>query len=150
MFPISVNHPPNDNSSIEFFLPVTPVPQGRPRFSVIRGKRLVYEPMESKRIKQAIKFLAMQELSLKRLDLRSCRLPCKLEVLFVLQRPHSREGAFLPNVKPDIDNLCKLLLDALTGVLFPNDGVVCSLIAHKLYTSAEHPNVGIYVRYTQL
>jgi len=35
--------------------------------------------------------------------------------------------------QPDTDNYCKGALDAMTGVIYENDGVVSGLIAFKRY-----------------
>lgn len=66
-----------------------------------------------------------------------------LDVAFHLARPRShygRDGQLLdsapawPIGNPDIDNLVKVVLDALTGLLYHDDGQVISLsAARKLY-----------------
>lgn len=141
------NDPPNANNSLEFFLPVTPLPQGRPRFSVKRGKRLIYEPVESKKLKQRIKMLASYYVREKLGTLCDSMDPCSLRLIFVLNRPISRTSSPFPNTKPDIDNLCKLVLDALSGVLYRNDSAIIALQAFKQYTSNQYPQAGIHVTY---
>gem|GEM_PF-1131874 len=37
--------------------------------------------------------------------------------------------------KPDIDNLAKLYLDCMTGIIWPDDRIVASLFATKLYSA---------------
>ena len=51
-------------------------------------------------------------------------------------------------VKPDIDNLAKFLLDALTGVLFEDDAQVVELQVFKLRDSVGLCNgrVAVYVQ----
>ena len=39
----------------------------------------------------------------------------------------------LPDRAPDLDKLVRAALDALTGIVFGDDGQVCELYAHKLY-----------------
>ena len=43
----------------------------------------------------------------------------------------SRTNTIVP-VKPDTDNLCKFLLDSLTGVLFEDDAQVVEVHLYKL------------------
>jgi Holliday junction resolvase RusA-like endonuclease len=62
-----------------------------------------------------------------------------------LARPDSVKRA-LPTVKPDLDKLVRLVLDALARVVFGDDAVVCRLNARKRYAaSVAHPYVSIEV-----
>lgn len=45
--------------------------------------------------------------------------------------------------KPDIDNLAKFYLDCMTGCVFVDDSIVCSMQAKKLW--AERSSVEIYL-----
>jgi Holliday junction resolvase RusA-like endonuclease len=59
-------------------------------------------------------------------------------MVFWFDRPkgHSkaRRSKSEPKIsRPDIDNLCKLVLDALNGVAYNDDGQVCVLLAEKRY-----------------
>lgn len=38
--------------------------------------------------------------------------------------------------RPDIDNLCKFILDALNGVVWEDDKIIVSISAKKLYSKA--------------
>ena len=61
-----------------------------------------------------------------------------LEVTFFVARPKSVTRA-LPEVKPDGDKLLRATADALTGILFVDDGQVTDWIARKRYATAEEP-----------
>jgi crossover junction endodeoxyribonuclease RusA len=65
-------------------------------------------------------------------------------MLFTMRRPRSHyadlQGSIkpqyvqaLPNVKPDLDKLVRAILDALTGIVWHDDGQVCMLLAWKEY-----------------
>lgn len=47
-------------------------------------------------------------------------------------------------VRPDTDNLIKMILDALSGVFWRDDTVVCNLEARKYYS--EKPRTEIYIK----
>ena len=49
-----------------------------------------------------------------------------------------------PFVRPDIDKLCRAVLDGLTGVAFDDDQQVTHLTAHKVYAEKQ----GVYIRIT--
>ena len=80
------------------------------------------------------------------------RMPVEMRVWFYLKRPESDfvgrrrgEGRLRPEalsleetmvpIKPDVDNLSKFLLDALTGVLFDDDAQVVELRMFKIRDS---------------
>jgi Holliday junction resolvase RusA-like endonuclease len=45
------------------------------------------------------------------------------------------EGSIYPTAKPDIDNVCKLALDALNGVAWKDDASVVSIIGLKVFAA---------------
>lgn len=47
----------------------------------------------------------------------------------------------LPTVKPDVDKIARLVLDALTGVAYVDDAAVCTLTIRKRYADARGPRV---------
>lgn len=81
--------------------------------------------------------------------------PIAVEVNFVFSRPKGHFGAkggVLPSapvehlVKPDIDKLCRAVLDALTdAAIFRDDSQVVRIVASKAYTTTA-PGAVITVR----
>lgn len=51
------------------------------------------------------------------------------------------EGRLLPTKKPDIDNVMKSILDALNGLAYRDDALICAAAASKRY--AESPGVWV-------
>lgn len=49
----------------------------------------------------------------------------------------TRRGCVPYTVKPDLDNVCKLVLDALNGVAWADDAQVVSIFANKLPRQAQ-------------
>ena len=78
------------------------------------------------------------------------RIPVVVELTFFMRRPNSHfvSGDRANNIKPeyssmemphiytpDLDNMAKFVLDALTGLAFADDKVVFKLITSKIYDS---------------
>lgn len=73
--------------------------------------------------------------------------PIRLEMTFVVPKP-AKPRWREPAVKPDIDKLCRAVMDGLTGVLWVDDSRVVYLIAGKTYgTSQDHPGVVVEVSF---
>ncbi len=79
--------------------------------------------------------------------------PLSLSVVFVLPRPDAMrwKTKSMPRVphtkKPDVDNLLKSLLDALSGLAWVDDSRISSLMASKFIASAdEAPHIEVVLR----
>jgi Holliday junction resolvase RusA-like endonuclease len=53
-----------------------------------------------------------------------------------------------PQVRPDLDNYIKPILDALNSYLYKDDGQICSIKSEKVYTN-EEPFIDIIAHYRQ-
>lgn len=62
--------------------------------------------------------------------------PIHLDMTFYMETPKSisarKKGVFHTN-RPDLDNLCKFILDAMKDVLISDDKIICKLSAQKIY-----------------
>lgn len=67
--------------------------------------------------------------------------PVRVELTFIFVRPKTSKRSY-PSVKPDIDKLCRTVLDAATGHLFKDDSQVVVLNARKDYGN----KAGVLVR----
>lgn len=75
----------------------------------------------------------------------------EVECIFTVPRPASRPKKYLlPNKKPDADKLARGIGDALTKIVYPDDGIITDSIARKRYPNvlggAPEPGVHITVR----
>jgi Holliday junction resolvase RusA-like endonuclease len=71
--------------------------------------------------------------------------PVDVRLMFWLSRPQGHFGTgrnseklkasapIAPGRQPDLDKLCRAILDALTGIVFKDDGQVVGLTASKLW-----------------
>jgi Holliday junction resolvase RusA-like endonuclease len=57
-----------------------------------------------------------------------------VDLVFILPRPKSLPKKVVEHIKkPDIDNLCKAVLDAMSGIIYKDDSQVTKLTAQKIY-----------------
>ena len=72
--------------------------------------------------------------------------PVRLEVVFRLPKPASGpKWRLWARSRPDLDKLCRSVLDALTGVIFVDDSRVVELLASKPYAVDGPPHASITV-----
>ena len=75
--------------------------------------------------------------------------PVAVDATFVLARPASAQKRLWPHVKPDLDKLTRMLLDALTSAqVIRDDALVCELNVRKQYPGMipELSGAGVVVR----
>lgn len=63
--------------------------------------------------------------------------PIEVVITFYLPKAAKTKKANMPvyhSSKPDIDNLCKFLFDAMNEVIFTDDRIIARLIVEKKYT----------------
>ena len=117
-----------------------PVAKGRPKTSFVNGKVWTYTPRKTKEAQQ---FLALRfEKYIK--DQFPAHTPVKLTATFYRTKSKwlpKKEG--LPVRKPDLDNLLKLLLDSLNGVLVADDAQITSLTIKKRWSTNGHGSVAL-------
>jgi len=58
--------------------------------------------------------------------------PIMVYMTFLLTKPKTVQR-YWPSVRPDLDNYIKLLLDALNGLAWQDDGAICNISASKQY-----------------
>ena len=69
--------------------------------------------------------------------------PVALDIVFNFTKPHSAKKRESPVVKPDLDKLCRAVLDSLTGVIYADDAQVIQLTAGKYYSPRESVDVTV-------
>lgn len=121
--------------TIEINMDVRPIPKERPRHDA-RG--FFYTPAKTRQYEKEVKNLASRIYKGKALE---C--PLSVEIEFLIERGKTVKRA-LPSVKPDLDNLVKAVKDALNGVVWKDDSLICKLVASKKYGG---PGIKIKVEY---
>lgn len=122
------------------------VPQGkgRPRFTKSGN---TYTPEATKRYEAKVRFCYRGYCKNKKLDGA-----LKMQILACFEPPKSTSkklrmqmlsGEVRPTKKPDIDNIVKVIMDALNGVAYDDDKQIIQIEANKKY--AEHSAVYIEI-----
>ena len=68
----------------------------------------------------------------------------QLPVLPKKQKELIENNELFPTVKPDADNVSKIILDALNGLAYADDNQVTDLVVYKQYATADE-KVGVVV-----
>lgn len=124
-----------------FFIPINPYPKRTGKFSIRSGRPIFFKNKKTKDFENQVRdYLKVFLNGFRPIEKKN---PVKMDVVFYIERPKSvtRENH---TVKPDIDNLCKSLMDSLEGIVFELDQQVNDLTLKKLYSDEENPT-GIFV-----
>jgi Holliday junction resolvase RusA-like endonuclease len=123
--------------TLQFTIPGCPVAKGRPKISTRGGHARAYTPAKTRAAEET---LAARAIQFRPKEPLAC--PLILTARFIMPIPSSmrrrdREIAAvdaLPHTtRPDLDNLIKLLKDALSGAFFLDDKQIYEVRATKHY-----------------
>lgn len=104
-----------------------PQPKLRPR--VCKGR--AYTPTKTINAEAELRFLALQSVGP---GFTMIDTPITLGLQFIMLKPKSAKKRTHHCVRPDIDNLIKLVADGLNGVLWKDDALIWKVVAEKLYS----------------
>ena len=127
------------------------IPRGkqRPRVCRINGRSITYTPKQTVDYENQIRSIYSKVANFK---FERC-VPLEVAILALFAPPKSVSqevrasmlgGEILPTKRPDGDNIIKVVLDALNGVAFHDDGQVCKIYFEKMY--AETPEVRVLIK----
>jgi len=126
----------------QIFVEGTPKPQPRPRMA-LNGH--VYNPHSADEWKESIKIA----FKINRFAINQITEPIRLKVIFFLPKPKAMKvkQEFIPHAKkPDLDNLLKAVMDAMTEVgVWQDDSLVHATEASKWYACKEKTGAEITV-----
>ena len=134
--------------SHEFIIEGNPVPKGRPRFSRKSGH--VYTPKITRDEEARIKNILKREIGKIALKKR----PVILTLSFFLKRPKrllkANPGPIPHIVRPDLDNLVKLISDASNDILYLDDCEIFKMELEKYYHGLDdRPHTKITIKYLE-
>ena len=116
-----------------------PVPKGRPRMSTINGHARAFTPAKTRRYEDLIRLEAGRAME-GRDQLQGAtrvRLRAFMPIPKTMQTKPKlaliASGALRPTTKPDADNFAKVI-DALNGIVWPDDNQVVELVVEKHYS----------------
>ena len=126
-----------------------PCAQGRPRFSTAGGFARAYDPPASRDYKAVTRYTAVEEAKRQEWE-QGTKAPLRVAINVYLGIPVSKakkwktralRGEERPTVKPDLDNVYKIVTDALSGTLYHDDKQICECVIIKRY--ADRPRVEV-------
>ena len=115
---------------INIFYPVKPKSSPRQRVT----KNVTYMPKDYTYWKNGLKLLAKTKIK----NPLESDIYLKIDFFFEIPKSWSKtkkEQAKWHNIKPDIDNLIKSVMDSFNGVVYKDDGQVVSIQARKQYAN---------------
>lgn len=110
-----------------------PVPKGRPRATIKAGKVVLYTPTTTKKAEESI------QKQLQNQETEKIKGLVGLQLHFFIYCSKEKQYIDCVRKRPDIDNLTKLVMDALKGILYEDDSQVAVIHASKtrVYTKEE-------------
>lgn len=137
---------------IEFTIPGAPFGKERPRITVRGGFGHAYTPKKTVDYEKGVRSVAMGKVL--KTPGWDAEAPMAVRIVAYYPIPASYtkkkrqavlEGKLHPTVKPDLDNVCKSILDAMNGVVYNDDKQIIVLYGEKHYAK-EDPNVAVIVK----
>lgn len=132
---------------INFFIPGKPTGKGRPRVC----RNVTYTPKETRDYENLVRQCYIAKYADKQPI--SAKTPVEVEIYAYFKIPKNmpkkqkeliENNELFPTVKPDSDNISKIILDALNGVAYYDDNQVTDLTIYKLYATTNE-KVGVVV-----
>lgn len=137
-------------AELKFTVMGEPCAQGRPRFSTLGGHVKAIDPAKSRNQKSYIKYLATA--AAKQQGWTYTYLPLYVEIIAYMGIPKSKSkkwraaairGQERPTKKPDADNMLKLVLDAISKVVYADDKQIVSCRVEKWYGTEPRTEIKI-------
>ena len=121
----------------------------RPRFNVKNGR--AYTPQQTVNYENYVKVCYIDYMNQFGWESLKGAISAEIEVFMQIPKSDSKKmkeaklsGKIRPQVKPDVDNLCKTILDALNGLAYDDDKQVVECVVKKYY--GEEPGVCVKLK----
>lgn len=134
--------------SVEFTVPGMPIGKGRPRFAR-RGKFVTtYTPEPTATYENLVRVKAAEAMCGIALFEQAVSLTIALRVIppqswSARKRTNALAGVIYPTTKPDIDNVIKILSDAMNGIVWIDDKQTVDLVVKKRYADVADATVTV-------
>lgn len=126
---------------VTIVVPGAPVPKGRPRMTTVSGHARAFTPAKTRRYEDLIRLEAGRVMEGRnQLDgPTSVHIRAYVPMPQAIAKspnkgPMAEAGVLRPITKPDVDNFAKVI-DALNGIVWPDDNQVVVLLVEKFYSS---------------
>lgn len=133
---------------VHFTVPGEPVGKGRPRFSRQGSFVMAYTPGKTVSYENLIKVEYERQSGLsfgeREIGLRVTAYFSIPKSVSKAKRQQMKDGEIRPAKKPDIDNVCKVVADALNGVAYNDDRQIVYTEISKRYDDMPRMDVSIF------
>lgn len=129
----------------QYVIFMTPVAKGRPKFSVNRhtGRAMAHTPAKTSDAERSLRSLLLDHDP--QIHARAEALSCTFDFYMLKPKSAGKKRPY-PTVKPDLDNLEKLVKDACNGILWHDDAQVVQVVKRKIYCEGnDRPRIEISV-----
>ena len=133
---------------IRFVIPGEPTGKGRPRVVNINNRSMAFTPAKTASYENLVK-LEYQRQS-EGVSFADAQVAMAIKAYYALPKSDSKRkraskllGAIRPTKKPDIDNVYKIVADALNGMAYHDDSQIVVASIEKHY--AEQPRVEVEI-----
>jgi Holliday junction resolvase RusA-like endonuclease len=136
------------SATVYFVVYGNPVGKGRPRATSRGGFVRMYTDAKTLGFESAV----ADEARIAMREWQAFNTPMQLQLSAYYPIPKSwskkkrqmaMDGEIHPQVKPDLDNVMKAVLDAMNGVVYVDDSQVINMVATKRYSS--DPRIEVYL-----
>ena len=135
---------------VVFSIPSEPTGKGRPRFSTFNGHVRAVTPQQTVLYENLVKTMyAIQCCGYRFGD--DERLEMRIAAYYAIPKSASKKkradmiaGIIRPCKKPDMDNVIKIIADALNEIAYKDDAQIVDTVVSKFY--AEEPHVDVVIR----
>ena len=135
---------------IRILVPGKAVAQQRPAFAARFGHAVAFERKESRNYKAYVRMLAVKAMEAHALQTIEDAVKVDIRICKAVPKSFSKKKSIdalnnniRPTTKPDVDNIAKAIMDALTSVVWKDDAQVCSLTVTKEYSNSDCVSVTV-------
>lgn len=127
--------------SIEFDVPGEPTGKGRPRISTRGGFARTYTPAKTSEYEAVVRSAALQAMSGQNCVSGAVRVVLEAYKVIPASWSRAKKAAALDGSafwgKPDLDNICKAVLDGMSKTVFDDDAQVTILHCSKHWSTGD-------------
>ncbi len=139
----------DDRQKVVFTIDGEPRGKGRPRFSSMNGKSRAITPEQTVIYENLVKMMYRYTCGSfsfgegVQLDLRIFAYYGIPKSASKAKRADMIAGKIRPKKKPDMDNIVKIIADALNGIAYHDDAQIVDTMVRKFYSEQPHVDVMI-------
>ena len=136
--------------TIRFTVPGEPTGKGRPRVFKANGVSRAVTPQKTLSYENLVKWIVGESMDVEQL---TGEIEAEIKAYYTIPKRMTKknrqlieEGKLHPTKKPDLDNVAKIILDALNGIAYKDDSQVVRLYIEKEYADDDKPRVEVVLR----